>query len=131
MAKAPGQAHRKGVTLMESLRKFDIEEKAEDWFVSVRWSDGIQCPRCESKSISKRENRKPMPFHCKSCRKYFSVRTNTPLQHSNLPLSKWAIAIYLSLTNLKGVSSMKLHRDLGITQKNAWHLAHLPTFSGG
>ena len=27
-------------------------------------------------------------------------------------------------TGLKGVSSMKLHRDLGVTQKTAWHLAH-------
>ena len=43
---------------------------------------------------------------------------------SNLPLSKWGIAIYLMTTSLKGVSSMKLHRDLGITQKSAWHLAH-------
>ena len=27
-------------------------------------------------------------------------------------------------TGLKGQASMKLHRDLGITQKTAWHLAH-------
>ncbi len=46
------------------------------------------------------------------------------MQGSNLPLSKWAIAIYLMSTNLKGVSSMKLYRDLGITQKSAWHLNH-------
>ena len=46
------------------------------------------------------------------------------MQGSNLGFQKWVIAIYLSTTNLKGVSSMKLHRDLGITQKSAWHLAH-------
>ena len=46
------------------------------------------------------------------------------MHRSKLPLQKWVIAIYLSTTNLKGVSSMKLHRDLGITQKSAWHLAH-------
>ena len=65
-----------------------------------------------------------MPFHCSDCRKYFSVRTNTLLQNSKLSLSTWAIAFYLFSTNLKGVSSMKLHRDLGITQKSAWHRAH-------
>lgn len=43
---------------------------------------------------------------------------------SPLGLQTWAIAIYLLTTNLKGVSSMKLHRDLGITQKTAWYLAH-------
>lgn len=46
------------------------------------------------------------------------------MQSSKLPLSDWAIAFYLYSTNLKGVSSMKLHRDLGITQKAAWHMAH-------
>ena len=39
-------------------------------------------------------------------------------------MQTWVIAIYLLATNLKGTSSMKLHRDLGITQKTAWHLAH-------
>ena len=54
----------------------------------------------------------------------FSLKTGTIMQGSNLGYQVWAIAIYLLTTNLKGVSSMKLHRDLGITQKSAWHLAH-------
>ena len=65
-----------------------------------------------------------MPFHCADCRRYFSVKTGTIMERSNIPVSKWAIALYLYSTNLKGVSSMKLHRDLGITQKSAWHMAH-------
>ena len=39
-----------------------------------------------------------------------------------LPLRKWAYAIYLDTTSLKGVSSMKLHRDIGVTQKTAWFM---------
>ena len=46
------------------------------------------------------------------------------MEGSNLDYQKWAIAMYLMVTSIKGVSSMKLHRDLGITQKSAWHLAH-------
>ena len=46
------------------------------------------------------------------------------MQGTKLGYQTWAIAIYLVTTNLKGVSSMKLHRDLEITQKSAWHLAH-------
>ena len=65
-----------------------------------------------------------MPFRCRGCRKHFSVKTGTVLQSSNIQLNKWAIAFYLYMTNLKGVSSMKLHRDLGVTQKSAWHMAH-------
>ena len=67
-----------------------------------------------------------MPYRCrnKECASRFSVKTGTVMEGSNLGFQTWAIAIYLVLTSLKGVSSMKLHRDLGITQKSAWHLAH-------
>ena len=65
-----------------------------------------------------------MPYRCRDCRKRFSVKTGTVMEGSNLGYQTWALASYLLTTNLKGVSSMKLHRDLGITQKSAWHLAH-------
>ena len=65
-----------------------------------------------------------MPYWCTDCRKYFGVKTGTPMECSNLSLRKWVVGIYLMTTNLKGVSSMKLHRDLGITQKTAWHMNH-------
>ncbi len=67
-----------------------------------------------------------MPFRCreKECAKRFSVRVGTVMEGSNLDYQVWAIAIYMMVTNIKGISSMKLHRDLDITQKSAWHLAH-------
>ncbi len=46
------------------------------------------------------------------------------MQSSKIGYQSWAIAIYLFTTGIKGVSSMKLHRDLGITQKSAWFMAH-------
>ena len=122
--KGPGKAFRKGITLVEAVQTYGDDESAEAWFIQQRWPDGVRCPHCEGDRITERENRKPMPYHCRDCRKYFSVRTNTVLQCSNLSLSKWALAYFLFSTNLKGVSSMKLHRDLGIGQKAAWHLAH-------
>ena len=48
----------------------------------------------------------------------------TALERSKVPLQKWAIAIFLELTSLKGVSSMKLHRDLQVTQRTAWFMLH-------
>ena len=89
-----------------------------------RWPDGTACPHCGSVNVANVKSRKPLPFRCRDCRKHFSVKTGTVLHSSNIPLRKWAIAFYLYMTNLKGVSSMKLHRDLGITQKAAWHMAH-------
>ena len=119
-----GRSERRGISLIEAVKTYGDESTAEQWFIQQRWPNGVRCPRCEGDRITTRENRKPMPFHCKDCRKYFSVRTNSVLQHSNIPLHKWAMAYYLFTTNLKGVSSMKLRRDLDISQKAAWHLAH-------
>ena len=125
MAKtAPGKHYRKGLSLVEAVQQFSDEQAVEAMFIKARWSDGIACPKCGSVNVQERPTRKPQPFRCRDCRKDFSVKTGTVMEGSNLPLSKWAMASYLLTTNLKGVSSLKLHRDLGITQKAAWHLAH-------
>ena len=121
---APGKAYRKGLTLVEAVQLFSDEDAVERMFIEARWPNGVACFECGSLNIQERPTRKPQPFRCRDCRKDFSVKTGTVMQGSNLPLSKWALAAFLMTTNLKGVSSMKLHRDLGITQKAAWHLAH-------
>ena len=69
-----------------------------------------------------------MPFHCMDCRKFFSAKTGTLMQSSKIGYRKWAIAIYLMTTGIKGTSSMKLHRDIGVTPKD--RLAHGPQDSG-
>ena len=123
--KAPGKSYREGMTLVEAIKRFSDESEAERWFIATRWPDGVVCAFCGSAdSVMERKNRKPQPYHCKECRKDFSVKTNTLMHGSKLSLGTWAVAYFLLTTNLKGVSSMKLHRDLGVTQKTAWHLAH-------
>ena len=121
---APGKSYRKGITLIEAVTKFATVEQAEEWFVEQRWPNSIACPRCGSDNIMSRPNRKPMPLRCKACWKDFSVTSGTLLHRSKIPLNKWAIAFYLYSTNLKGVSSLKLSRDLDITQKSAWYMGH-------
>lgn len=124
MASAPGKHYRSGITLAELMRRFPDDATAEAWFVAERWPDGIRCAHCESARILSGAKHKTMPYRCRDCRKRFSVRTGTVMASSNLGYQTWALATYLLTTSLKGVSSMKLHRDLGITQKSAWHLAH-------
>ena len=121
---APGQSDRQGISLAQLFRMFPDDATAEAWFCETRWPDGPACPHCESSQVQTGAAHKTMPMRCRDCRKRFSVRTGTAMQGSNLGYQTWAIAIYLITTSLKGVSSMKLHRDLGITQKSAWHLAH-------
>ena len=123
---APGKSFRKGLSFVGITRMFPDDATAERWFTQIRWPDGPHCPYCGSVNILSGAKHKTMPYRCreKECRKRFSVRTASPLDSSNIGFQVWAIAIYLLTTSLKGVSSMKLHRDLGITQKTAWFLAH-------
>ena len=124
MAKAgPGKAHRVGISVIELFDMFPDEESARQWFEDVRWPGGERtCPRCASGNTSVVKSGKPMPYWCSGCRKYFSVKVGTVMESSKLPLRKWVVALYLMSTNLKGVSSMKLHRDLNIRQATAWHM---------
>ena len=121
---APGKHYRKGLSMVQLTKMFPDDETAERWFVKTRWPNGIVCPKCGSMDIKARETRKPQPYYCRDCQKYFSVKTDSLMHNSPLGCQVWAIAIYLLNTNIKGVSSMRLHRELGITQKSAWHLAH-------
>jgi len=121
--KAPGKAHRKGLSLIQVMDMFATEEAARDWIESIIWPFGRCCPHCGSIRTSEASHKK-MPYWCADCRSYFSVKTGTAMANSKIPLRKWAIAIYLCMTNLKSVSSMKLHRDLNISQKSAWFMLH-------
>ncbi len=124
--RAPGKYYRKGMSLKALFCKFPDDATAEAWFVKTRWRDVIACHYCGSTNVQVGCQHKTMPYRCreKECAKRFSVRTGTVMQSSKLGYQTWAIAVYLMTTNLKGISSMKLHRELEITQKSAWHLAH-------
>ena len=96
--KAPGKSYREGLTIVQLMDMFPTEKAATEWFESVIWPDGRHCPKCGS--LRTREaSHKYMPYWCTDCRSYFSVKTGTAMQASKIPLRKWAIAIYLCLTN--------------------------------
>ena len=121
---APGKAFRQGISLLQLFQTFPDEDAAREWFEGIYWPDQRHCGHCDSTRTRPTKSGKPMPYWCSDCRKYFSVKTGTAMADSNIPLQKWAIAIYLCLTSLKSVSSMKLHRDLDIGQKAAWFMLH-------
>ena len=122
--KAPGKAFRKGITLKQIMRMFPDDETAEKWFVDLRWPDGVCCPECGSVNVQTGCKHKTMPFRCreKACGKKFSVKTGTVMESAKIGYQNWIIATFQIMTSLKSVPSMKLHRDLGISQKSAWFL---------
>lgn len=121
---APGKHNRKGLTLAELFRMFPDDETAEAWFIARRWPEGVRCPHCGSDNVLDGARHRTQRYRCRGCRTRFSARTGTILADSNVGFRNWMVAIYLMTTSLKGVSSMKLHRDLGVTQKTAWFMAH-------
>ena len=124
--KAPGKSHRKGISLIEIMRQFPDDATAEVWFIERRWPNGISCPHCGSLNVQTGAKHKTMPYRCreKECAKRFSAKTGTVMEGSKLGFQVWIVATFLLSTNLKSVSSMKLHRDLNINQRSAWFLAH-------
>ena len=122
--KGPGKAHREGISIMELADMFPDEESAVAWFEAVIWPNDRRCPRCGCLQTFPAAATSGLPYYCQGCKKPFSVRIGTALERSKVPLRKWVFAIYLEMTSLKGVSSMKLHRDIKVTQKTAWFMLH-------
>ena len=124
--KAPGKAHRKGLTLLQIADMFRDDDAATAWIAELRWPHGPHCPDCGSFHVSSGIKHRTMTHRCLDCpgKPFFSLRKGTIMEASKLPYRMWAIGIYLFTTNLKGISSMRLHRELGITQKAAWFMLH-------
>ena len=112
---------RTGITLMQLADMFPDDAAAAAWFEARFWAGGRKCGRCGSDKTVESKHPK-MPYWCSEGRHYFSVRTGTVLERSKVSLRKWVYAIYLHLTSLKGVSSHKLARDIGVSQPTAWFM---------
>ena len=106
---------------MQLAEMFPDEESARKWMEKVVWPNGRVCPRCKGQDTYEATHKK-LPYRCRPCKRFFSVRKGTLMENSKLPFRKWVYAMYLELTSLKGISSMKLHRDIGVRQPTAWFM---------
>lgn len=112
------------ISTFDLLNKFPNSTTARQFIEKKRWANGVECPACQSHKITSRKGKREGQFVCGHCAKDFSVRTGTVFERSHIPLHKWLYAIYQVVTARKGVSSMQLSKELGITQKSAWFLLH-------
>ena len=111
------------ISEFQFLSKFDTEAKAVVFFESIRWKDGRTCPHCEHQDIYSHKTRQFF-YHCRGCRKQFTCKVHTIMHASPLPVKMWLYAMYKVSVARKGVSSLQLSKQLGITQKSAWHMVH-------
>ncbi|MDE0306622.1 MAG: transposase [Albidovulum sp.] len=114
--KSPGKYYCSDLTLLQVADMFLDEEAAKRWIAEQSWADGSRCPRCGMKNVQRGIEHQAMTHRCRDCvgKPMFSVKTGTVMEGSQIKQRHWAVAIYLFTTNLKGVSSMRLHRELGI-----------------
>ena len=100
------------------------EHAARRWLESHRWPDGRVCPHCGSNRTRETVNER-YPYRCQSCYGYFSVRTGTVMQRSNLPLVKWVQAMFLVSADgarQRNGDALSLHKELGLTWRSGWAL---------
>jgi transposase-like protein len=111
-------------TLQGAIVYFSDADVALNFAISIRWPDGVKCPRCGSAHVSFTSKRRV--WTCEDCekRQQFSAKVGTIMEDSPLPLDKWLTAIRLISTAKNGISSYEIHRALGVTQKTAWFLGH-------
>ncbi len=112
-------------TLQEAILYFADPNNCREHLVARRWPNGVICPRCGSDKVAflKRYNR----WQCNSkthASRQFTAKTGTIFEDSPLGLDKWLAAMWLLVTCKNGISSYEVSRDLGVSQKSAWHMMH-------
>ncbi len=109
-------------TLVEFLEYFKDEDACLAYFASIRFRNGRYCPHCGCTRIYAFKDGKR--YRCAKCQQDFTIKTKTVFGESKLPLKKWFVAIYLLTTHNKGISSVQLAKQIGVTQKTAWFMDH-------
>jgi len=117
---------RSTISTLQLFEIFPDEESARVYLEARLWPSGPVCPDCKSgekiSALGICATRKPGFYRCLSCAFDFTVRTNTIFERSKVPLHKWVYAMYLLVTARKGISSMQLAKEIGVTQKTAWFI---------
>ena len=111
------------MNLITLQKKYNTRMKCIRHLEKVRWGKKPACPLCEADSVTKRRGRESIKWHCNKCNRDFTVLKDTIFEASKMPLPKWFLLIALMLNARKGISSLQLSRDLGVTYKTAWYSA--------
>lgn len=109
--------------ILDVVKRFPDEKSCREFLEKRRWNGQIACVKCGSTRKIYHINDGAL-YKCADCRKQFSVRVGTIFEDSALPLQKWFMAIYIFMAHKKGISSIQLGKDIGVTQKTAWFMLH-------
>ena len=114
------------ISTFQLFALFPTEDSARIYLEKRLWPNGPVCPDCKAgervSALGVCATRKPGFYRCGKCEFDFTVRTNTIFERSKVPLHKWLYSMYLLVTARKGISSMQLAKEIGVTQKTAWFI---------
>ncbi len=111
------------ISTFQLFEAFPNEEMARQYLELRLWPDGAICPECKSgERITSRGGKRLGFYLCNACKFEFTIRTGTIFERSHIPLHKWLYAMYLLVTARKGISSLQLSKEIGVTQKSAWFM---------
>lgn len=118
--------------LSTAARSFSIldiakmtENQATKFFRKLRWETTNGHPVCPCCGSLKHYDLKTRDvWKCKECGKQFTVTSGTLFANHKLPLKKYLLAIALYSNAAKGISALKLSRELNIQYKTAFVLLH-------
>lgn len=110
-------------TLPQLFDFFKDQDTCIKYLENARWgATGVLCPHCGSGSV--KPTKKGYRCTYLDCQKRFSPLVKTIFENTKLPLRTWFAAMWLISNHKKGVSSLQISRDMGISQKTAWFLLH-------
>jgi len=111
-------------TLLEAVRLFADKQVAHDFFVALRWPNGMACPRigCGSADVARIAQRNA--WRCRECNRQFTAKVNTVFEDSPIGFDKWLPTMWMLTADRNGVSSCEVARAIGVTQKTAWFMLH-------
>lgn len=113
---------QKGISLLDFIKDYGTDTQCELALAKIRWPNGFQCENCDHKSFCYIKSRKV--FQCTRCKHQTAVKRGTVFHSSNLPLTKWFLAMFLLSQSKNGISALALKRHIGVSYKTAWSVKH-------
>jgi len=106
-------------SILELLETFNTEQVCIDHLEKLRWNSRVVSPFDYTSTVYKCKRNQ---YRCRNTGRYFNVKTDTLFDNTKIALNKWFVAIWLVTSHKKGIASLKLSKDIGVTQKTAWFM---------
>jgi transposase-like protein len=124
-------------TIASISRDVVTEADAYRYFEGMRWRGAPACAHCDSPNVYYIEpangvsrktrtgnNSERRVWRCRSCKRQFSVITNTVMHGTKLPIRVWLMVLFELVSSKNGVAAREIERKYGVAGRSAWFMLH-------